>query len=46
MAEKARLEIYARFVKSEDNVDSEIINSNIERMIELYDTRNDWEIEK
>ncbi|ACH69521.1 hypothetical protein PsunGV_gp171 [Pseudalatia unipuncta granulovirus] len=45
MAEKAKREMIARFVDPAEQIDPEIIDLNINRMLEIYETRHDWYID-
>jgi hypothetical protein len=45
MAEKAKREMIARFVDPAEQIDPEIIDLNISRMLEMYETRHDWYID-
>ncbi|AQQ80407.1 ORF141 [Betabaculovirus altermyunipunctae] len=42
MAEVAKRQMLERFVDPQEGVDLSIVDANIERLLELYNTRNDW----
>lgn len=44
MAEKAKRELIARFVEPAEQIDPDIIDENIKRLLEQYETRHNWYI--